>query len=254
MKNEESHITFQHYIRKAFIERKSKNPSYSVRAYARFLGFDQSLLSKVLNGRKKLSLKSMETAFLKLGLSPMEIKKLISGKAPSAFEQMEEDVFKTISLWQHFALLEYMKTNRSKDVSKIASSFGLHKEEIIEALERMERLGFIKQSKNKWKTLKPNNSWANFECSSEARKNLQRVFLQKALQSLENDPFETREHGSLTVAINASKISEFKQKLHGIINDLSDDLQPAITNEKLTDVYQLNISFYPLTKNKEVGQ
>ena len=44
-------------LRNAFVQRQKKNPRYSLRAFARDLGFSHTLLSLIFSGRRKVSTK-----------------------------------------------------------------------------------------------------------------------------------------------------------------------------------------------------
>jgi transcriptional regulator with XRE-family HTH domain len=70
-------------------KRKQKNPRYSLRAYARFLGLDPSTLSRILAGKQPPSITVVRKLLRKLGLSPLENRKLVTSVAEDAKARIE---------------------------------------------------------------------------------------------------------------------------------------------------------------------
>lgn len=241
-------------IKEEFLKRREKNNLYSLRAYAKFLEIDQSYLSKILNGQRVMTDKLRERIGSCFSLSPSEIenlKKVKSGSIESSKFKKIDDQFHLISDWYHFAILEYFKTQDAKADKKIvAKRLGLHSNEAELALKRLERLGFLKFQQDGFTLLNPNNTWSNNKTTSLEKKKLQKTFLEKSLQSLDEVDFHNRDHSSLTVSINKDRLPEFKLKIQEIRKELSSFLQPEGSSE-LNEVYQLTISLYPLTKLKE---
>src|SRR5277367_2598506 len=68
-----SHPSYRDYLRTTLAERSGRRRgSYSVRAFARQLGFAQGFLADVLKGNKNLSAEGAMRAATALGLSPDE--------------------------------------------------------------------------------------------------------------------------------------------------------------------------------------
>lgn len=225
-----------------FARRKAKNQSYSLNAFSKNLGIDQSLLSKILSGKKKISARMAKELLLKAGLSEKKVSGFLNG-----FQDVTDKEFEFLSAWLPFAILELMKTQSFEfDVSKIAKKLKVHKTEVQNAIGLLERFGYIESENQKQIVLKkPNNTWANTKESSVARKNLQRKYVEMSLEALDEIPFELREHGSLTIAINKKQIPEVKEKMNQFRMELGRSLQKQNT---LDEVYQLTMSFFPLTK------
>ncbi|MGZ3699878.1 MAG: helix-turn-helix domain-containing protein, partial [Bdellovibrionota bacterium] len=65
----------RHYselLNEAFAERKAKNPSYSLRAFARYLAISAAALSQVLSRKRDLSKRNALKVAERLGLSPLQ--------------------------------------------------------------------------------------------------------------------------------------------------------------------------------------
>lgn len=233
-------------LRNEFQRRAEKNPSFSLRAFSSKLEMDQSLLSKLLQGKRKFSDENTQkiTEFLGiyLGKSPESL-----SDSPMDYQLLKEDEFFVISAWYHFAILELIKTKTFKHNSSfISKKLGITELESERALERLERLGFIEKKKNKYIIKKASNSWLNLGETSKARKALQKQMQEKSLQALEDVPFNKREHSSLTVAVDPKHLPEIKKKITEFRREMDKYIMEN-GNEK--EVYNLCVSFFPLTKD-----
>lgn len=242
--------SLQFALQREFITRCQKNSAYSLRAYSHFLGIDQSLLSKILRGKRKISALNAKNLILKLGLKEQELNVATNDQPPvKNFFQLSDDEFEAISEWYHFAILELMKTkNFRSDFNWVAKRLGLHVEQIRSALDRLQRLGFIRIERNRWQLNSPNNSWTSASKTSGARRILQKKLLEQGVAAIENIPFELRENGSLTIAIDKKRLPEFKDKLRLFREDLAKFFQKDTKN--LDEVYNLSLAFFPITNFK----
>jgi plasmid maintenance system antidote protein VapI len=241
---------FKSILQNEFLKRCKKNPAYSLRAFSKYLEIDQSNLSKIMKGQRAVS-KSLATKIgLKVGLRPSVIENIyVSVEKQNSFFSLSDEQFAFISEWHHFAILELLKIkNVNCDPQNIALRLGIHVETVRAALHRLHVLNMIQPNKKGWKILATNQSWSNNQQTTEARKLLQKSWGEKSLWALENIPFANRDHGSLTVAIQKKRLPEFKEKLKQVRRELSEYFQ---SNENFDEVYQLNVSFFPITKIQE---
>jgi uncharacterized protein (TIGR02147 family) len=240
-------------LKQEFIARCQRNESYSLRAYARFLHVDHSLLAKILKGQKDLSKKMSFQVGEKLNLSSSEIQKMLELKSKKfSSEQLKEDVFIAISDWYHFAILELIKTDHfSYNPKKISKRLGVSLMEIEQAFERLVRLQFIEISKDHRVILKKvNNNWFNHKDTNQARRLLQKNLLKKAMESIDKTPFDYRANSSLTIAINNNDLPKFKNHIQKFINSTG-AITDKITTKK-REVYQLCVAFFPLTHEEDL--
>lgn len=238
-------------IQRTFIERCRKNGAYSLRAYAKYLEVDQSHLSKILKGQRSFSRDFAQAVAPKLGVTAADVKNLFTEgtRAMPGFLALSDDELELIGEWHHFAILELLKLEGFEfDEANVASRLMIHVEEAREAISRLARLGFIQVTEGQQvKLLAPNTTWSNSKATSAARKRYQRQLIEKSLDAIDHVPFEQRENGSLTVAINPERMPEFKTKLEEIRKELSGFFQ-ADGERDLTEVYQYTFAFFPLTK------
>lgn len=240
---------FYSYLEEAFLERRKKNPSYSLRAFARFLNVDQSSLSKAFKGKRTFSHETIKSILqtLKTSSDVIEIlERELINRVSSSRELTEQEVI-SLCDWKFWAILEAIKIDRTFDMEEMSSRLGIAEKELKSKLNRLEQLGFIAKDKKYYKLLKPNNTWINTERTSDARKKLQEQYLKKSLVALKSVPFTHRDHSSLTVAIDKKRLPELRKKIAKFHKELGDFGQKKGT---LDEVYQLTISLFPLSKGE----
>lgn len=231
-------------LKNEYQRRAEKNPSFSLRALSAKLDMDQSLLSKMLQGKRKFSNETAQKIASFLGVP---LKQLISNSETSetSYELLKDDEFFIISSWHHFAILELIKTKNFKpNTDYISKKLSITKMDAERALERLMRFGFIEKKRGAYLLKKPSNTWLNFNETTSARKNLQRQLHNKAAQAIEDIPFQLREHSSLTVAVDPKLLPEIKQKITEFRRSLDKFIEE---NGSQKEVYNLCVSFFPLS-------
>jgi uncharacterized protein (TIGR02147 family) len=151
-----------------------------------------------------------------------------------------------IAEWHHWAILELFKIKSfTQTPSDAAARLGISEAQAREALERLVRLGFIRGQDGDYELVIANSYWATTEKTTAARKQLQKSWLEKSAQALAEIPFEQREHGSMTFALDSRRLDEFKKQLQELQTNFGVFAQKA---GDFNQVYQLTISLYPLSK------
>ncbi|WPU67083.1 TIGR02147 family protein [Peredibacter starrii] len=242
---------FAAYLEKEFLERRNRNPSYSLRAFAKLLGVDQSTLSKFFNGARDLSWTIRTQCLERLGASETVIAQFEEERRTllSEYTELEESLMTVIGDWRFWGVLEYLKIDNKCSVEFLANRFHIPVEDMQGILEQLLKLGFISQDQNVYKLLKPNNSWVDGSKTSEARKMLQKRLSQLSYDAIDKVGIESRYHGSLTVAVDKNRLPEIKDKIMAFQAELGQYIQKK---SSLNEVYQLTVSFFPLTKGSEV--
>ena len=248
---------FRLYLQKELLRRCRKNPAYSVRAFARDARISPSALSSMLRGGRPITNKSRTRVGVALGLKLDEIEKFkahVHGNAKAGtalpqhrYRRIAADTFALISEWQHYAILELMKTKHfSADARWIATRLGLSVHEINMAIERLLRLGLVKktacgledQTEGFSSDLRPGLTTA-------AQQRFLQAALAKAIESIRLVPVEKRDNTSMILAVNAADLPAAREKIKKFRRTLTRSLE---RNSELDEVYQLSISLVPLTK------
>jgi uncharacterized protein (TIGR02147 family) len=250
----EESSSFSDILRDELLRRKRNNSSYSLRSFARSLGLSSSFLSKLMNGKRSVS----ETTLLKLatriGLSEEQLEVLSSQMVQKTnspeFEAICADQFKLIADWHHYAILECASLfDFESSPTWIANRLSISEERARLALERLTRLGFLKLDKNgKLVAVLKDYSSVTKAGISSANTEHQRQILEGAIAALDVVPTKRRHQGSVTLAIPESRLPEAIDRIRKFRRELMSFLQRKGRRDA---VYQLSISFYPLTQNKK---
>lgn len=243
---EEKNLDLSTILEQELSKRVHQNPHYSLRAFARLINVDPSTLSQVLRKKRTLSKKLSAPILAKLGVvqSPDGVE--------SVFEatKLTADVIAYIGEWHHHAIFELASTQNFVRTPFKASRFiskelGISMSAAKDALDRLMRLGLLDRH------LKPtskNLTTTGIPGTTTALRNWQRQVLEKAIRALDEVSIEERDQSSLCVAINRRRLPEAKALIARFRRELN---ALADRDLKKNSVYQLGVSFYPLTKGEK---
>ncbi len=246
---------FVRFLKNEFIKRKTSNPSYSIRAFSRQIGYDQSFISKVLKGQKKVSVRTIIEISNKLKLSADEINLILKEELGSlAYTNIETNLYDIFDGWLPWAVLEQIKVNHGHaSVEGMIKSLGTTVDELKTVLDNLVEKKIIHQDQDNFYSLtSPNNMSLNHFETSESRKKLIRQHLELSLKALDAVEISHRAHLGLTIAISKKSIQAAKKRLIEFQVEFADLFQPANETE-LDEVYHLGISFFPISKVKDKG-
>lgn len=241
---------FRIYLEREFLSRMERNTRYSLRSFARDLDIEPSFLSKLIRGKQKLTSNTLVRLAEKLNIQDNEIDTYLRKSAENlcVYHVIDQEKFLHISNWTLFSLIELFKIKDFKqDTYWISQRLRVSEKAILSALFKLEEFKFIKQVDNEWKLQTKGNTWSNLFSSTQSRRDLQKDLLDKAIEAIDYVPYEYRQNSSLTIACDEALVPEVKQK----IKDFSDHLDNFIHKKgKQDSVYQLCVSFFPLTDKR----
>lgn len=249
-----------------FERRKSRNASYSRRAYARDLGIPAPKLSEYLSGKcglsrkkaaeiaKRLNLGSHETeiflnsvdaahARIKTGRESarQRLSMLLSGPPNT----LDAATFQGMRDWYHVAILELIETDAFRgDVKWIAAVLGITEEQTAQALRNLETLKMIQRKRNGWI-----QTGADFQTTpdvaSTAVREYHRQMLKLTIERFEAVEMESRELSSAVFAMDRALLPELKKLLRRQHKEVAVLLA---SGTKKDSVYALNNQLIPLTR------
>ncbi|MBT3984499.1 MAG: TIGR02147 family protein [Bacteriovoracaceae bacterium] len=273
MKDTEAKEQFKVFLQGMFEECKLKNPSYSLRAFAKKIGIAPSTTSQVLSGKRNLSFPMAKKITERLALSLEQEKKLllpyIQGRPYSkdvtrdmmktSYSKLSEAQFDVISKWYHFAILSLMELGDYENFSEykdaviwMARKINMPQSTIKNALSKLQILGLIQIDIEAGS--KPEITGQSFtstdEVESSAVKKAHCDSFSLATRSLMEDKLEVRDFNSMTLAINPSQIPKAKQ----IIRKCLDELDVILAQGCKEEVYHVSVQLFPLTELKRETQ
>lgn len=246
--------SFRAFLQEELAARCRANPSYSLRAFARSLRIEPSSLSQILGGKRPITEKMKLRLGSALGLSVAQLDRLPSEDTinQTSFQNLSLDTFAVISDWYHYAILELTYLDDFKpDAAWIGQRLGITKSEVNIAVERLVRLNLLEFGKDgSWRDRSANGrlSHLNPKLSSQSARNYQGQLLALSKRSLEQDAFELRSHSSATLCFDPDDLPAATEAITKFRRKFARDFQPK---GRAKEVYQLQISFFPLTSRKE---
>jgi transcriptional regulator with XRE-family HTH domain len=245
--------SFRLLLQSELARRCSRNPNYSLRAFAMHLDVDHSTLSQWLRGRRPIATRSIESIGARLGITPEAIKGYVErvtrdDATANGVWYLTPDTMSLVAEWYCFAILELTRLESFRPDSRwIARVLGISADEVNVALQRLIRLDLLDmETPTRW-----------VDKSGEARisiDTLRRELLEEQQQqnrrlsasAIRRVPTSMRDHSSITMAVNSAAlprafelIARFRQQLVEVLQDGPAD-----------DVYQIDWAVFPVTTIK----
>jgi uncharacterized protein (TIGR02147 family) len=249
---------FRLFLQNELVRRCKTNPRYSLRAFSRALGVEPSAMSKLLSGKRAISRPMFERLAKRLALEPAEVRHFQGATAQpmkrgETFSQISADAFQVIADWYHFALLELMTVDNFRhDPAWIARALGLTVSEVRFAIERLERLGLLAVAADGSLTrMERDLTTIGADFTTAALRKMQRQILEMAARALDEVPIERRDQSAMTMAINADKLPEAKERIKAFRRKLCAFLE---ADPPKHDVYQLSIALYPVSDTAQAAK
>jgi uncharacterized protein (TIGR02147 family) len=261
-------LSYRDCLRAELNRRLQRNRAYSLRAFAQALRIEAGALSQYLSGKRIPSYKEAQKILNGLELAPNQEQAFFSSLARQhqsrglkrmspAFKvagmempsrELSAELFQAIGDWFHYAILLLTEVETFKpDPRWIARQLGITPLEAKLAMERLRSLELLQDVNGKLRFIDRNITTANKAITTPALKRRQRQILEKAIDSLENDPIELRSMTGMTMAIDPSKLGEAKK----LISEFNKKMSGFLENGKRTKVYELQIALFPLQKNQK---
>lgn len=256
-------------LRDEYLDRVQKNPSYSLRAFARTIDISPSVLSRIFKGEKSLSIDravgiakklDWDSKKTNLFIQSIQYKKATSLEARSLIqaqiqtEKANEDVFfdlaieqfRLISEWFHLPVLECLSIQDFDfNVDNVSKLLKITKIEARSAIERLERLELIVVSDGKYVRNK-NHLLVNSKTPNEALRKYHHQMLQLAMVSVDQQTPDEKNIAGQSFAFDEELLPKAKKLTDRYLQAM---LNLARKSKNRKSVYQLhNVLFRLSTK------
>ncbi|QDK38752.1 TIGR02147 family protein [Bdellovibrio sp. NC01] len=244
-------MTVQQFMQIQLLRRQEKNAKFSLRSFARLLDTDPSSLSKVLNGLRIPSEETVEKWINKLKLSPEEASALRdAARGSNSFNPLACEFFESTYSWVHPILLEAMKLPDSHTRhDQLASLFGMTVEQVREIIDFLLTNKILSKNPIGEGYVSSNLTTIPIPYTTALRRNLQKKYLQLAIDAVEEVAFEKRDHSTLTVAIHSDDIPAIRdiiREAQSKINRISEKRK-----DQVNQVYNFSSAFYPVIEESK---
>lgn len=250
---------FRLVLQEELARRCARNPQYSLRALAAALALDHSTLSQLLRGKRPFTERTIRAIGARLGLSSSEVDGHVEGErafpstvgdASREVRQLAQDTAVLIADWYHYAILELTRlSDFQPDTGWIARVLDIAPDDVNVALQRLIRLGLLEMAEpDRWVD-RSGDAVANLEEFSQlAVQQLSAQVGRLAAASVHAVPAGYRDHGVVTFAVDSRRLPEAVERIARFRRDL---LQWLAEGDDRDDVYQLEITLFPLTSLKK---
>jgi uncharacterized protein (TIGR02147 family) len=276
------------FLREELVERMKKNPSYSMRAFARNLGIAPSMLGAVLTGQRKLSeekviqisqtleLDEKETTYLRLlcrfeatksqNLKADLLKELNRIHSKTHATHLDIEHFRMISEWYHLPLLESFRVYGPQfNEIQAAKAFGISVHEVRDAIERFLKLELIESAPQGGYEKTDNRLMSTSQVPNEALRNFHKQMLAKALVAIDQQTPEEKYLGTETFVLDGEGLKKAKELSNRYLDDLvklatesvaintTDDRSDQEIYHAYLEVFKVS-TIYPKSKNKNLKE
>lgn len=249
----------------ALQSRRDKNPSYSLRAFAKHLDISPSLLSNLLRGSKGISEQKAAQMAKKLQLSKdlskifvlsavgahdrsatkrkdaaQELAKLQTRKANT--KVISESEMNILRSWHYLTLLELLELPECEhSVTWLARKLGLTTMATDKMIDQLLSLKMIQYTDEKYSSVY-GETQSEFDTQSEATVDFHRSILAEAQKAIKRDEITKREYISMTLAFDIAKMEEAKES----IRDFQEKFAAKFYDKDgdNNSVYQLSMQFF----------
>ncbi len=270
-------------------ERKLRNPRLSLAAHASYFKMAPSMLSQVLHGKRNISVRQASHIADRLRLPSKEkrhiellaeialyqgessndqssikrselLERLRVSGLEAGRERLNEDRFRHFSDWYSLPILVLCsQPDLSLGTEEISKRLGLDLNIVQNALERMGRIGVLRQNEvtGMW-----HRSGAEILLSSEGKNKALREFhkqmLRRTVEAVELSPIEERYIGTETFRFSLKHMGKARAIIDHCLDSLL-SLEKESMSEEESALYHAGVQFFKITDfpkriaNQEAG-
>lgn len=263
------------FLTRYFYFRKQRNPQFSYQVWAKRLQINApSILCMVVKGNRVPSLLLAEKIKNEMGLNEREfryfnllidikknghdvirslelMKELENAHPNKGFRLIEQDQFRAISNWYHYAILEMVEsklfTENYNQLSQLFE-FSVAETELREAVQTLLRLGLLQRNKRGQLLRVPGPITTKSDQQDEGLKIYHEQILKNASSSIRTQKSAEREILGLTLCIKSTRLPEAKKRLRTFVEDFCREFDGGLNSDQ---VYQLESCFFRLIDLKK---
>jgi len=256
----------QSLLEREFAKRSRESAKYSLRSFAKDLCLSPSTLSRVLNGKRQIPRTKVNAVLNNLKLSPKEESVFLESfslRPPTSSNlnsqeaanhsstlELSEMHYQILAEWEHFAILSLLKIQKyQSSISEIGKKLGISIPQVSAALTRLKAASLVTFLKNKWSRT-PLKLKSSEDVLSRALQKAHREELSIAQTKLQEIEVSMRDFSSITMAIDTSRLDDAKK----LIRKFRQEMSALLESDDATEVYQLGIQLYPLTKINHIAE
>ena len=267
---------YRKFLQEFYVLEKSLDPTFSYRVFAAAIGIDASLLVKILQGKRHVSTKNIETFVqffhFKEGKAEYFREMVAYGKAkndeqvrkhfetlqkmrPSSCRELDEARYRYFQQWFYPMIrsaLDVFDYRASEHAAALGDSCipKISASQVENAVDALLQLGLAHKRKDGRIVptdahLKTKEHWLSASISD-----YQKSIAELAHRSIAETPKEERDISTLTMALDSSQI----QRIRDIIAEARKSIvnvANSMPSQICDSVYQLNFQLFPMMKKRD---
>ena len=252
-------LAIQNLLQTRLGEMKRKNPSYSVRAFAKKVGLNSGALSAILNGKRNVSEILARRIAERLMLDPQERAELFSlfpekrlyqkegmktDSVDPSYLQLSAAQYRVVGEWQHFAILTLLEVQDFDSSAEwIAKRLNLSVTKTEQSIARMISIGMLERNEEGKLIKAPQKFRTTDDVVDTSIRRSHEETLELAKESLSRDSIDERDFTHISLAIDPKNMSMAKE----LIRKFQDEFATLVESGNKAEVYRLSMQFFPLT-------
>jgi uncharacterized protein (TIGR02147 family) len=238
--------------------RKSRNPHYSLRAFAQFLGMSSGALSEIIQKKRRLGLRKGLEVVEKLNLGPEEKDQFIDLLRNQKTDMTTNHNSSISSKNLAFELIEFVSSpactaifalsdlhDFELEINYIKSKLEFKEDEIKSAINTMESIGLI-ESKGGERFFSQDFVFSPDVIPSRAIKNYHHKMLLLAQKAIDEQELERRNVMGLTFAVDENQLPKIKKEIDSFHKRIIKKYQSGKKNR----VYHFESALFEMTKEE----
>jgi hypothetical protein len=246
--------TFAEHLNYYLLKAKDKNPSFSLRALARFLNIDAGFLSHIMKGKKKASYKIIETFTLLTGVDPHDILEWhhFQEASPSPTHHLPK-----IDEWhlhtalyedetqQILAFIDFFKHAKAED---IAIFLNLSEEKTKLRLQELITLKIISVTPSGEAFIHAKDFSVPPETKNLLLRKFHRYHLERTLKALNDIPFDKRDFQGHYFMCHPTLFNQLKKDLFILLSNITEESEALLKQQPHLSphIYYLGAQLAPL--------
>jgi uncharacterized protein (TIGR02147 family) len=263
---------YRKYLRDLLEDRKRGNRLFSHRAVLQKMGISSTgFLANVISGRKNLTpaqvqklaqvmkLKASEARYLEclvlfnqaksLEEKNTQMRRLVANQKVET-KTLARKQLNLFSKWHYVVMRELLYFHRLKDDYRTAARMlipSITTEEAERAVKELEDLEMLHRDAEGYCVQGENAISTGNEIRSLQVANFQVETMELAKQAMDRFPLEERDISCMTMTLSKASFDQVKAEILAFRRRLS---AIAVADEKVDQVYQCNVQFFPVTKKE----
>lgn len=268
----ETYDDYRDYLKDCYDERRKLASYFSYRYIGNRVGMDSSYVTRLFQKKahivddqiprfaKLLGLDDREREYFECLVAFNKARNDTEAKAIHdrlvklrgvGYVELSADRRAFFGSWHAVALRNLLDMRpQETDPSVLAAALrpSITPEEVVSALELLQRLGLAIRGPEGWR-IPDVHLHSGEDHGDPAIRGFQAATLQLAARSLREDPPSVREIGTMTMNINAEQVSDLKI----LVKEFQENVARLIDDGSASDrIYQLNLQLFPLSALPEV--